>query len=85
MSETNNDNSLEGVAIIGMAGRFPGANNVDAFWQNLVEGVDSISHFSDTELEVSREQASQPTYVKARGVLEGVDLFDAAYFNITQR
>ncbi|MGO9203154.1 MAG: type I polyketide synthase [Limisphaerales bacterium] len=85
MSETNTDNSLEGVAIIGMAGRFPGANNVDAFWQNLVEGVDSISHFSDTELEVSREQASQPTYVKARGVLEGVDLFDAAYFNITQR
>jgi acyl transferase domain-containing protein len=85
MRQIDNNGSLEGVAIIGMAGRFPGASSVEAFWQNLVNGVDSISHFSDAELEVSNAEVSQPAYVKARGVLEGVDLFDAAYFNLTPR
>ena len=41
-----------GVAIVGMSGRFPGAGNVEAFWRNIREGVDSISHFEPGELEL---------------------------------
>jgi acyl transferase domain-containing protein len=41
------------IAVIGMAGRFPGAKNIDEFWNNLKNGIESISFFSDEELEVS--------------------------------
>ncbi len=51
---TQNTTSQECVAIIGMAGRFPGAKNIDEFWSNLVNGIDSITHFTDDELEPSR-------------------------------
>jgi acyl transferase domain-containing protein len=47
------DRSLErpdGVAIIGMAGRFPGAPDVDALWRNLRDGVDAVADFSDDDL-----------------------------------
>ena len=44
---------LGDIAIIGIAGRFPGADNVDQFWQNLKTGVESVSFFSDQELEGS--------------------------------
>lgn len=76
----------EGIAVIGMAGRFPGAKDVRQFWQNLVAGVDSISRFRDDELEYNvANEAGQPAgqkYVNVRGVLENVDLFDAAHFDI---
>ncbi len=76
----------EGIAIIGMSGRFPGAKDVRQFWQNLVTGVDSISRFRDDELEynVANEagQLTGQSYVNARGMLENVDLFDAAHFDI---
>jgi len=76
-----------GIAIIGMAGRFPGAANVAQFWQNLCAGVDSTSHFSESELDpaVSAELAADPRYVRARGVLENVDLFEPAFFGITPK
>lgn len=78
-----------GVAIVGMAGRFPGASNIHEFWKNLQGGVESISHFTDEELEPSFvEPASlrnNPHYVKARGVLEGAETFDAAFFGISPR
>jgi amino acid adenylation domain-containing protein len=78
---------LEGVAIIGMAGRFPGARCVAEFWQNQVNGREAISQFSATELEVSNglELSRLPNYVRARGVLEDVDLFDAEFFGIYPR
>ncbi len=44
---------LDGIAIIGMSGRFPGAKSVEQFWQNLIAGVDCISKFSEGELEFS--------------------------------
>ena len=68
-----------------MAGRFPGADNIHAFWQNLVDGVESISHFDEAELELRSPQAGQPNYIKARGVLNGVETFDAGFFNMTPR
>jgi len=50
MDEMQMDGSVEDVAIIGMAGRFPGAKNIDEFWCNLRDGVESISFLSDEEL-----------------------------------
>ncbi len=79
---------LEPIAVIGMAGRFPGANDIDEFWQNLRDGVESITFFSDEELAaagVDPELLSQPNYVKANGVLNDIESFDAAFFGMTPR
>ncbi len=67
---------MQGIAIIGMAGRLPGAPNLDAFWQVLVDKRDSITRFGG---------AAQEGFVGARGVLEGAALFDAEFFGITPR
>jgi acyl transferase domain-containing protein/thioesterase domain-containing protein len=76
------------VAVIGMSGRFPGASDVNAFWRNLRAGVESIHAFTDDELLASgesRENLSNPSYVKACGRLEGIDLFDAHFFGMSPR
>jgi amino acid adenylation domain-containing protein len=80
-------NSGKGVAIIGMAGRFPGANNVDELWRNLTAGIDTISKFSAAELDpdVPAELAKDPRYVRARGVIADPDLFDASFFGIAPK
>ncbi|MBI3550182.1 MAG: acyltransferase domain-containing protein [Elusimicrobia bacterium] len=75
------------IAIIGMAGRFPGAKNVDEFWRNLRDGKETISILSDEELLAdgeTRERLSNPNYVKAGGILEDSDQFDAAFFDIPE-
>jgi acyl transferase domain-containing protein/thioesterase domain-containing protein len=74
------------VAVIGMAGRFPGARNLDEFWVRLRDGVECISFFADEELMaagVPAEVLRDPRYVKAAGVLEGADLFDAGLFGMS--
>jgi acyl transferase domain-containing protein/thioesterase domain-containing protein len=76
------------IAIIGMAGRFPGANNIDEFWENLKNGVESITFFSDEELlsaGIEPTVFNQPNYVKAKGVLDDVAGFDAAFFGFTPK
>ncbi len=81
-------NDLEGIAIIGMAGRFPGAKNVAEFWQNLCDGVESISFFSDEELiasGVDQTLVHKPNYVKARGVLGDTEFIDATFFGLHPR
>jgi phthiocerol/phenolphthiocerol synthesis type-I polyketide synthase E len=83
-------NALTGfeIAIVGMSGRFPGAPNLETFWQNVRGGVESIAHFSDAELLAAGVPATalnDPHYVKAWGVLEDVSLFDAAFFGFTPR
>ena len=77
----------EGVAIIGMAGRFPGARSVAEFWRNQLEGIESISHFRVEDLEIANraEVANDPRYVMARSILDDVDLFDAEFFGIYPR
>ncbi len=79
---------MEGIAIIGMAGHFPRANNVNDFWQNLQDGVESISLFTDEELVafgISPVSLGDTNYVKLGGVLENIDLFDAAFFDINPK
>jgi acyl transferase domain-containing protein len=76
----------EGVAIIGMACRFPGAATVAAFWDNLRNGVESISVFTAEELEeagVAAARLREARYVKAGAVLSSIDTFDASFFGMS--
>jgi amino acid adenylation domain-containing protein len=79
--------TLPAIAVIGMAGRFPGAPSLEAFWDNLRRGVESITHFPPEELEdaYGRSVQNQPGYVRARSILDGVELFDAGFFNFLPR
>lgn len=77
-----------GIAIIGMAGRFPGSDNLEQFWENLSKGIESINFFSKEELieaGVSPEMVDNPQYVKAKGVLDGAEMFDAEFFGYSPR
>ena len=79
---------LEGIAIVGIAARFPGAGNVEYLWRNLRDGVESIARFTEEELvEAGVDPAllADPRYVRAKGALDGADLFDAAFFGFTPR
>jgi acyl transferase domain-containing protein len=76
------------VAVVGMAGRFPGANDVRELWSNVVDGVEAITYFSDKELRaagVDQALLDDPSYVKAGRVLDGVELFDAQAFGYPPR
>jgi len=85
INHNSGETGLE-VAIIGMAGRFPGAGNIDEFWDNLKNGRETISFFSEEEVQargVKEELYKNPNYVKARGLLENQEYFDAPFFNYT--
>lgn len=76
------------IAIIGMAGRFPGAATVDEFWDMIVAGREGLSRFDENELieqGVASELVSHPDYVPAKGVLAEADRFDAGFFGISPR
>lgn len=76
------------IAVIGMAGRFPGAPTLDDFWHNLQNGVESVSSFSEAELldaGIEAATVKQPNYVKARAILENADWFDAEFFGLSPR
>ncbi len=88
MSNAETFDRLDEIAIIGMMGRFPGARDLAAFWENLRDGVESVSLLSDRELETSgvdRELLRDPSYVKSAVLLEDVELFDAAFFGFSPR
>ena len=70
--------TTDGIALIGLAGRFPGAPDATAFWKNLCAGVESISRFDDLDPET-------PNLVRARSLLDDVDLFDAGFFGMQSR
>ncbi len=76
-----------GIAIIGMVGCFPGADSVEALWNNLCNGVESCTTFTDLELDpiVDIELRTDPNYVRVRGIVEGAETFDAAFFGINPR
>lgn len=76
------------IAIIGMACRFPGAQNTAEFWQNLCTGVESVRFFSPAELVaagVEPELVKRPNYIPANAVLDDIDQFDADFFGFTPR
>lgn len=88
MTNSPEEQIIDGIAIIGMAGRFPGANTIDEFWQNLKNGVESISFFTEQDLlkaGIDAELVQDPNYVKAKGILEDVQGFDAAFFGFNAR
>ena len=71
------------IAVVGMAGRFPGANSVSAFWDNLRRGEESITTLSDDELRaagVGDEVLANPAYVRRAPIVDGIDEFDAEFF-----
>lgn len=76
------------IAIVGMAARFPGAESVDEFWQNLLLQREGIRHFSTEELDeagISAVQLDDPAYVRAKGVLHDTMAFDAPFFSYSDR
>ena len=78
----------DAIAVVGMAGRFPGSPDLEQFWTNLRQGVESIRFFTDEEMKragVDGRLLRDPRFVKARAVLEGADLFDAAFFGYNPR
>ncbi|GHG76874.1 non-ribosomal peptide synthetase/type I polyketide synthase [Comamonas sp. JC664] len=88
MSE-NTGGTGNDIAIIGMAGRFPGSTDVQSFWRNLREGVESIVRLSPEALEWSPLMAEatrhHPDFVPVAAELEGGDSFDAAFFGMAPR
>ena len=85
---TNDQITGPDIAVVGMSGRFPGAQNVNDFWKNLSAGVESIRFPSDQELEALGVEPAilrEPNYVKAVAMMDGVEFFDAAFFGYTPR
>ncbi|TGV01519.1 hypothetical protein EN829_057150, partial [Mesorhizobium sp. M00.F.Ca.ET.186.01.1.1] len=76
------------IAVIGMDCKFPKAKDANQFWDNLKNGVEGISFFSEEEMlqsGIDPALCNDPNYVKAKGYLEGIDQFDSAFFDYTPR
>jgi amino acid adenylation domain-containing protein len=77
-----------GVAIVAMTARLPGARDLDTFWRNLCDGVESIERMDlDAVLSGGLDErvVRDPAYVPAHSSIADVDMFDAAYFDYTPR
>ncbi|MDR3060288.1 MAG: SDR family NAD(P)-dependent oxidoreductase, partial [Prevotella sp.] len=86
-SKSNIENSK--IAVIGMSGKFPKAENIDEFWQNLIDGVDGIeelpNHYLDQEKYFSEKKEKGKTRCKWGGVLAERDCFDPLFFQISPK
>ena len=90
MNPQDEENLIDdlGIAVVAMSGRFPQAEDTNKFWQNLKDGVESISFFSEEELLESGVQAellNNPNYVKARAMMSDIDMFDASFFSYSRK
>ncbi|MEV0493746.1 SDR family NAD(P)-dependent oxidoreductase [Streptomyces atratus] len=86
--ERDGDRDLDRIAVIGMAGRFPGSPDIETFWSNLEQGREGITTFSDSELiagGVDPALLERDDYVRAKGFLEDADLFDEGFFGYSPR
>ncbi|HUQ55213.1 non-ribosomal peptide synthetase/type I polyketide synthase [Lentzea sp.] len=82
------DTSMTDIAVVGMAGRFPGARDVHRFWRNLSEGTESITPLDEADLLAAGmppDVLAQPGFVRAGAPLDDIDLFDAGFFGFTAR
>ena len=88
-NQKDNPDALESIAIIGLAGRLPASENVDAFWANLLAGREAITTFTDEELAAAGVNPDavrdDPNFVRRGGVLDDADCFDAGFFDMTPR
>ena len=75
---------VEPVAVVGVAGRFPGAETLEQFWDNLVGGVESVRRFSPEEVSQAGGQVGDGM-VAVSGVLDHVESFDAKFFGLSDR
>lgn len=85
--DSDNSGGLR-IAVVGMAGRFPGARDLDEFWRNLRDGKEAVRRFSDEELlatGVDPARLQDPSFVKAGAVLDGIESFDAHFFGFSPR
>ena len=81
-------NDLDDIAVIGLTGRFPQAKDLNSFWQNLKDGVESVYFFSEQELldsGISSELLKNPNYVRAKSVLSDIEMFDAPFFGFSSK
>ncbi len=88
MSSDDLEISDTDIAVIGMAGRFPGARSVDELWENVVNGVESIREYSDRELAERGVDASllrNPLYVRRGAPLDDMEMFDAPFFGFSPK
>ncbi len=88
MSNDNTQNFGDNIAIISLAGRFPGADSINEFWNNIKNGVESIQFFTDEELKKSNIEPAlfnDSNYVKAGAVIEDIDMFDPQFFGFNKR
>ena len=83
-AEDEHRGARDAIAVVGISGRFPGASSPEQLWRNLCNSVESISHFTQEELGPGIEESlrNDPSYIRARGLIEGAELFDAAFFGI---
>jgi len=82
-SQASDSLPANAVAVIGMAGRFPGANSPSALWDNLRRGEESIVTLSEQQLSaagVSEQALASPSYVRRTPLIDGIDEFDAEFF-----
>jgi acyl transferase domain-containing protein len=87
-SKTSNHYDGSEIAIVGLAGRFPGARDIETYWENLRDGKESITYFTDEQLlasGVNPKALADSKYVKARPIIDDVDMFDAAFFGFSPR
>ncbi|MDE3155379.1 MAG: SDR family NAD(P)-dependent oxidoreductase [Acidobacteriota bacterium] len=85
MSEAS---GADAIAIVGLAGRFPGAASIEAFWRHLCAGTEAIRTYTDADLAAAGVPAAalaQSGFVKAGALLDGVDRFEPAFFGFTPR
>lgn len=85
---SNSELPPNAIAVVGMACKFPGANSLSTFWDNLRRGEESIVTLSDEELltaGISEKVLANHAYVRRAGLLDGIEEFDADFFNFTPR
>ena len=88
MSEPDNTLAGTSIAVVGMAGRFPGARNLSEFWRNLRDGVESITALNDEQLiavGATPAELENPDYVRSAAILDDIDRFDASFFGLSPR
>ena len=88
MPERDEGRVREEIAVVGMAGRFPGARTVAELWQNLCRGVESVTFFTPEEVLASGVPPAvlrDPLFVNAAALMDDADGFDAAFFGFTPR